>query len=58
MAKKQTYFCKGCIHYIDCQMQPTKDCYTSKKGISMEEKIAQRKELQAWRKKVAKMYNM
>ena len=56
MAKQSQYYCKGCIHYHYCQCQPEKGCYTSKKETSMEEKIAQRKEIQRFRKKVAKMY--
>ena len=58
MAKKQQHFCKGCINSPWCQMQPKKGCYTSKKDVSAEEKVEMRKELQKFRKKVAKNYNL
>ena len=52
MAKQDQHHCKGCIHYHYCQAQPEKGCYTSKKEISVEEKIARRKELQKFYKKI------
>ena len=51
MVKQDQHHCKGCIHYHYCQAQPEKGCYTSKKEISVEEKIARRKELQKFYKK-------
>ena len=51
MAKQDQHHCKGCIHYHYCQTQPEKGCYTSKKEISVDEKIARRKELQKFYKK-------
>ena len=54
MAKQNQHHCKGCIHYHYCQAQPEKGCYTSKKEISVDEKIARRKELQKFYKKIYK----
>lgn len=57
MPKKHNIPCKGCIHYQYCQIQPEPGCFESKKDVSMEEKIARRKELAAFRRRAAKMYN-
>ena len=56
MAKQNQHHCKGCIHYHYCQAQPEKGCYTSKKEISVDEKIARRKELQKFYKKSTKKF--
>lgn len=49
--------CQTCIWYHTCQaIECDPECWEGKKTSSMEEKIAQRKEIQKFRKKVAKMY--
>lgn len=49
--------CQTCIRYHTCQaIECGPECWEGKKTSSMEEKIAQRKEIQKFRKKVAKMY--
>ena len=54
MSKKN---CDTCALRHTCQMQPIKGCYVGKKDETMDEKIARRKELHKFYKKVAKLYN-
>ena len=57
--KPQKITCTDCINKYSCQMGfPAKLCpyFVGKKETSVEEKVAIRKEVQRFRKKVAKMY--
>lgn len=50
--------CQTCIRYHACQaIECDPECWQGKKTTPMEEKIAQREQIAAWRKKVRKMYN-